>query len=128
MTTEHRNTKQRAAVRSIMSTLGGFRTAQDVHDDLKRMGENIGLATVYRTLQAMGESGELDVVRTPEGVAAYRSCQAGHHHHHLICRACGKAVEVEFSELEPVLDKLAGENGFRELDHEIELFGLCPDC
>lgn len=72
-----RHTRQRAAVSAIMTTLDEFRTAQDVHAELRQRGEAIGLATVYRTLARMAADGEVDSIRTPEGVAAYRRCSAG---------------------------------------------------
>ena len=57
-------------------------------------GTRVGLATVYRNLQAMALDGEVDVIRTPEGEAVYRSCSTDHHHH-VVCRSCGLAVEVD---------------------------------
>src|SRR5690554_1048407 len=88
-----RNTWQRAAVRDLLGRLAEFRTAAQVHDELRELGDKVGLATVYRALQAMAESGEVDVIRTPEGEAAYRRCSTGHHHH-LVCRRCAATVEI----------------------------------
>ncbi|WP_040161128.1 Fur family transcriptional regulator [Nigerium massiliense] len=121
-----RATRQRSAVSALMVGLDEFHTAQEVHDLLRHQGESVGLATVYRNLQAMADDGELDVVRTPDGQSAYRHC-AGHHHHHLICRACGHTVEVEFPNFEETVARVAAEHGFTAVDHEVELFGLCAD-
>lgn len=124
-----RRTRQRAAVAEVVAQLSEFRTAQDIHDLLQSRGDRVGLATVYRTLQALAEAGEADIVRTPEGQFAYRSCgQARHHHHHLICRSCGRTVEVEFEGLEAVINALADQHGFTAVDHDLELFGLCEAC
>ena len=122
-----RHTRQRAAVGSIMATLDEFRTAQEVHARLREQGESIGLATVYRTLARMAADGEVDALRTPEGVAAYRRCSAGHHHH-LVCRECGRTVEVSPPDLEAWADQVGREFGFTRIEHELELFGRCPDC
>ncbi|MBN9104758.1 MAG: transcriptional repressor [Propionibacteriaceae bacterium] len=122
-----RHTRQRAAVSAIMTTLDEFRTAQDVHAELRQRGEAIGLATVYRTLARMAADGEVDSIRTPEGVAAYRRCSAGHHHH-LVCRECGRTVEITPPDLEAWTEQVGREFGFTHLDHELELFGRCPDC
>ena len=61
---------------------------------LRDGGDKVGLATVYRNLQAMAADGEVDVLRTDDGEAVYRACSTGHHHH-LVCRVCGRTVEVE---------------------------------
>ncbi len=123
----HRQTRQRAAVSEALAGVEGFRTAQQVHALLRERGERVALATVYRNLQAMAEAGEVDSVRTPDGLAAYRCC-AGGHHHHLICRRCGHTVEVEFDALERTLSELSRAHGFTRVDHEIELFGWCDAC
>ena len=122
-----RQTRQRAEIRSAVERLATFATAQEIHDRMRHDGSGVGLATVYRTLQAMTGSGELDVVRTPDGQVAYRTCSPGHHHH-LICRSCGRAVEVTIPELEQHVRALAASHGFAEIDHELEFFGLCRAC
>ena len=81
-TSTPRTTWQRTAVRHNLAGVEEFRTASQIHDDLKRLGDKMGLATVYRALQAMAEAGEVDVLRTPDGEGAYRKCSDGHHHHH----------------------------------------------
>lgn len=111
-----------------MTDFDDFRTAQDVHSALLIQGETIGLATVYRRLQTMAQTGEVDAIRTADGALAYRNCQAADHHHHLICRGCGKTQEVALHGVEQMLSDAAAEYSFHELDHEIELFGLCADC
>jgi Fur family ferric uptake transcriptional regulator len=122
-----RHTRQREAVGAIMAALDEFRTAQEVHELLRDRSATVGLATVYRTLARMAADGEIDSIRTPDGVAAYRRCSAGHHHH-LVCRQCGRTVEVTPPDLEVWAQRVASEHGFTDLDHELELFGRCPDC
>lgn len=125
--TTTRNTWQRAAVRDLLGRMTEFRTASQVHDDLRRLGDKVGLATVYRALQAMAEAGEVDVLRTPDGEAAYRRCSTGHHHH-LVCRECGTAVEISARSVEDWAHAVAAEHGFVDAGHEIEIFGLCAAC
>lgn len=128
-TAPQRRTRQRVAVEEVVAGLTEFRSAQEIHDLLEARGERVGLATVYRTLQALADAGEADVVRTPDGQNAYRPCgQARHHHHHLICRSCGRTVEVEFETMEQVVASLARQHGFTAVDHDLELFGLCAAC
>src|SRR5699024_9136283 len=62
---------------------------------MRSTGTPIGLATGYRILQALAEAGEVDVVRTGDGEALYRLCRSTEHHHHLLCRRCGRAVELD---------------------------------
>lgn len=122
-----RNTWQRAAIRDLLSRVEEFRTAAQLHDELRRLGDKVGLATVYRALQAMAEAGEVDVLRTPEGEAAYRQCSDGHHHH-LVCRRCGATVEIAAEPVEEWAAEMARRYGFTDAGHELEIFGLCADC
>ncbi|PNG97279.1 Zinc uptake regulation protein [Streptomyces malaysiensis] len=105
-----------------------FRSAQELHDMLKHRGDSVGLTTVYRTLQSLADAGEVDVLRTTEGEAVYRRCNSEEHHHHLVCRACGKAVEVEGPAVEKWAEAIAAEHGFVDVAHTIEIFGTCCDC
>jgi Fur family ferric uptake transcriptional regulator len=122
-----RSTRQRAAVAAALDAVTDFRSAQELHDLLKQRGENVGLTTVYRTLQSLAESGEVDVLRTGDGESIYRRCSSGHHHH-LVCRICGRAVEVEGPAVERWADKVAAEHGFTEVSHTVEIFGRCANC
>jgi len=103
------------------------RLAQQIHDDLRHHGERIGLTTVYRTLQLMTDAGDLDAIRTNEGETAYRRCSTGHHHH-LVCRVCGRAVEVSGPAVERWANAVAEQYGFREISHDLEIFGTCNTC
>ncbi len=122
-----RPTRQRAAVASALGSVEDFRSAQEVHDLIRRRGEAVGLATVYRTLQALAETGEVDVLRRADGEAVYRRCSSGHHHH-LVCRSCGRTVEVEGPAVERWADRVAAEHGFRDVAHTLEIFGTCDRC
>ena len=122
-----RRTRQRTAVDSILAGRSDFRTAQEIHDDLRQAGERVGLTTVYRTLQAMAEAGELDALRNADGETAYRRCSSGHHHH-LVCRNCGRTVEVSGRAVEKWANAVAAEHGFRDVSHDLEIFGTCDNC
>ena len=122
-----RPTRQRRAVSAALGEVDDFRSAQEIHDLLKRRGERVGLTTVYRTLQTLADSGEVDVLRSPDGESVYRRCSRGHHHH-LICRHCGFAVEVEGPAVERWADRVATEHGFADVSHTVEVFGSCPSC
>lgn len=129
-TTPRRQTRQRALIAEVLNELDEFRSAQEIHDLLRHRGHSIGLATVYRNLQSLVEAERVDVVRTPDGQATYRACgEATHaHHHHLVCRSCGSAVEIAFEGVEERVNAIAREHGFTAVDHSIELHGLCAAC
>jgi len=122
-----RSTRQRTAVNEVLGELAEFRTAQQLHDELRRQGNSIGLTTVYRTLQALADTGDVDVIRTGDGEAAYRRCSTGHHHH-LVCRSCGRTVEVSGPAVERWANAIATEHGFRDVSHDLEIFGTCSSC
>ncbi|MGZ4443711.1 MAG: Fur family transcriptional regulator [Nocardioidaceae bacterium] len=122
-----RPTRQRRAVAACLQTFDDFRSAQDIHDLLKQSGETVGLSTVYRTLQALADGGEVDMLRTEDGEAVYRRCSTAHHHH-LVCRSCGRTVEVEGPTVERWADAVAGQHGFTDVSHTLEIFGTCPSC
>ncbi len=126
--TQRRNTAQRAAILQVLTGTDEFITAQDLHAALRTDGSSIGLATVYRALQDMAGAGDLDTVRKDTGEVLYRQCADAHHHHHLVCRSCGRTEEVEAPGVERWARAVAAEHGFVELNHEVELFGLCPQC
>ena len=123
-----RATRQRAAITELLDSLDEFRSAQELHDELRRRGENIGLTTVYRTLQAMSTAKLVDTLRTDTGESVYRVCSGQHHHHHLVCRDCGATVAVAGREVEAWAAEVAVEHGFSDVSHTIEIFGTCASC
>jgi len=128
MTTDAlRPTRQRKAVAAALADIEGFRSAQEVHALLASDGTKVGLSTVYRTLQAMADHGELDVLRTDEGEALYRRCSS-EHHHHLVCRSCGATVEVEGPTVEKWTKAVAADHGYTDVSHTLEVFGTCANC
>lgn len=123
-----RSTRQRVAVSALLDRLDDFRSAQEIHEELRRTGDGIGLTTVYRTLQTLADGGEVDVLRTGTGEALYRRCASVEHHHHLVCRRCGHTVEIEGPAVETWAQRVAETHGFSELSHTAEIFGLCQEC
>ena len=126
--TRVRGTRQAEALASVLGSLPGFNSAQQIHAELRRRGERVGLTTVYRHLQVLSEDGQLDTIRDASGETLYRRCRSEAHHHHLVCRRCGTSVEVEGRAVEQWAEKVAAEAGFTAMDHTVELFGLCSRC
>ena len=119
-----RPTRQRIAVTEALASFDDFRSAQEIHELLDRRGAKVGLATVYRTLQRLSESREVDMLRTEDGEAVYRRC-SGTHHHHLVCRECGATVEIEGPAVERWTNAMAAEHGYADVSHTLEIFGTC---
>ena len=94
---------------------------------LRQRGAKVGLTTVYRTLQLLVDAGEVDTMRMPTGEQFYRRCGRSHHHH-LVCRGCATTVEVEGPAVEHWTQAMAGEHGYADVSHTLEIFGTCPDC
>lgn len=122
-----RMTRQRAAVESALDSRGDFRSAQELHEELRAQDVAIGLTTVYRALQALSDEGAVDVIVRDDGEAVYRRCST-HHHHHLVCRDCRATIEVEAPSVEAWAHGVADQHGFSDVTHTVEIFGICPDC
>ena len=121
-----RNTRQKDAIRTELRDCNGFISAQELHRRLEDAGEKVGLATVYRQLNALADAGEADTVRL-DGQQLFRLCGDDGHHHHLVCRKCGRTVEIE-PPSESWLRGIADRHGFTVERHTLEVFGLCPEC
>jgi Fur family ferric uptake transcriptional regulator len=122
-----RNTRQRAQVSEAIRSCNSFVTAQDLHQQLAERGVLIGLSTVYRSLGALAATGEIDAVRNSSGEMTYRVCTQAHHHH-LICRKCGRTVEIAAPSLERWASDTARRYGFSDAEHTLEISGVCPGC
>ncbi|AZI56861.1 transcriptional repressor [Nakamurella antarctica] len=125
---QRRNTSQRAAISDLLSETGEFASAQDLHSQLRSGGSTVGLATVYRALQEMAAAGDVDSVRNESGEILYRRCAQPLHHHHLVCRSCGNTQEIDAPHVEKWARTVAQDFGFTDVDHHMELFGLCAAC
>jgi len=122
-----RQTRQRSAVLALLDDQEGFRTSQDLHALLRERGDAVGLATVYRALQALVDDGQVDVLRSADGEAAYRRCSPVHHHH-LVCRSCGRTTDVDCAVgAAPCLIPSAT-GGFVVDEAEVVFWGLCAGC
>jgi Fur family ferric uptake transcriptional regulator len=125
---QERSTRQKRALGAVLDAADGFRSAQELHAELRAHGQNVGLTTVYNQLRTLVESGDLDAFRAGDGEMRYRRCATDSHHHHLVCRRCGRALEVEGPEVERWTAGLALQHGFVDVTHTVEVFGTCGDC
>ena len=127
--TEHpRSTPQRQAVLDALGGVGDFRSAQEVHELLAARGSGVGLATVYRTLEVLVESGLVRAQDFGEGFRRYEPVPGQADHEHLICERCGRVVEFQNERLERMLPVIADEHGFQHRRQRVEIYGVCRDC
>ena len=122
-----RSTRQRGDVLALLKQTSNSLSAQQLHHMLRERGIKVGLTTVYRTLQLLVDAGDADVTRVSGGEQVFRLCSPSHHHH-LVCRECGKTIEVNGPAAERWADRVAAEHGFTEVGHTIEIFGTCAAC
>jgi len=125
---QERSTRQKRALAAVLGASDGFRSAQELHAELQAQGENIALTTVYNQVRALADAGELDALRSDDGETRYRRCVSDDHHHHLVCRHCGTAIEVEGPQVERWAAKTAKQHGFIDITHTVEIIGSCPAC
>ena len=129
---QHKMTPQRQEVlQIILDRPGKHLSAEDVHDILREKKSEIGLATVYRSLELLSELGVLQRMEFGDGRSRYEintTDPSVHHHHHLICMKCGKVMEFEDDLLENLEQDIEEKSGFRIANHEVKFFGYCKEC
>lgn len=123
-----RRSRKRTLVHDLVAELNSFTSTQDIHHLLRDRGEAMGLSTVYRNLQVLADAREIETLRSEDGEVLYRKCEVRQHHHHLVCRQCGRAIEVQGPAVERWAEQAAQENGYSDVAHTVEIFGVCPAC
>lgn len=127
-------TKQRLLVlEAIAACPDKHLTAEEILELVKVGYPEIGLATIYRTIQLFAELRLIDRINLDDGFVRYEignpyACEQKHHHHHLICRKCGKVISFQDDLLEELEKKITETTGFVIVDHEVKLYGCCAEC
>ena len=104
-------------------------SAEDIYGMVKQNNPEIGLATVYRTLDLFAELDILQKMDFGDGRSRYEFCTSEvHHHHHLICLSCGKVMEFGDDLLESLESTIEKKSRFRIVDHELKFYGYCAKC
>ena len=125
--TPHRLTKQRRLILRKLAAMKKYVSAKDLHARLAVHAPRIGLATVYRTLDALRELGIVATAAQPHSETAYLLCRTGHHHH-AICTRCGRVDDVPCRALPRYERILTNALRFRITEHQLEFYGLCARC
>ncbi len=129
---QHKLTPQRQIVLQIfLDHPGEHLSAEDVHDILRNQKSDIGLATVYRSLELLNDLGILQKMEFGDGCSRYEvnTTDPGlHHHHHLVCTKCGKVMEFADDLLDELEQKIESKSGFHIENHEVKFLGICKEC
>ncbi len=127
-------TNQRILVLKALTEKGdNHLTAEQIYELVRVDFPDIGLATVYRTIQVLLELKLIDRVNFDDGIERYELARtkadgSKHHHHHMICLKCGKVFEFEQDMMEGLEDEIREKTGFEVVDHEVKLYGYCTEC
>jgi Fur family ferric uptake transcriptional regulator len=121
-------TRQRDLVAQVVFLSEDHLSVEGIRRELKRQGERVGTATVYRTLDLLLESGLVRAHEFGEGFKRYEPVVAQADHEHLICERCSRVIEFANERLERMLPALADEHGFQHRRHRVEIYGVCRNC
>jgi Fur family transcriptional regulator, ferric uptake regulator len=121
-------TKQRRAVLEAFLASKEHLTAEELYKVVSAKEPKIGLATVYRTLALLTESGLAAELDFGDGHKRYEQNFEHSHHDHMICTQCGKIIEFHNSLIEKLQEDVAREHGFTMTTHKLDMFGICKDC
>lgn len=120
-------TGPRRSIATLIAAQDSPFTAADLVSEARGRQFTIGRATVFRTLETLVGLGAIERIDLPSGDHAYVSCEPTHHHH-VVCKRCGRTEEIDDAGLRSVVREVADQTGFRIDEHRLELFGLCPHC
>ena len=126
-TAGYKITPQRRAVWEAFQAQGDFPTAHQILDAVRRTQPDVSLDTIYRTLALLTDLGLVHEIFRPAG-SVYELTAPDHHHHHLVCTACGRTECIDVCPMTPLYEREAAKKGFRITSHIFEFYGLCRKC
>ncbi len=125
----HRSGGARRAVVELLGRQHCCLTAQEIFDQLRAEGRRVGTASVYRALEQLTRDGFVQRIDIGAGTSRFEPIHAGgEHHHHLVCRSCGRVEEIDLAGLDLRLSAIARKRGYASLGHTVEIAGICADC
>ena len=123
--------QRRAIVEILLKNKDKHLSSEEIYDLVRVDCPEIGLATVYRTMQLLDEVGAISKLNLDDGCIRYEidlSDSDSHHHHHLICKKCGNIIEVKEDLLDDIEEQIERIYKFGIVDHDVKFYGLCEDC
>ena len=125
----YRRAGARESVVEFLSRQNCCLSAHEIHDGLRKARRRVGMASVYRALETLAELRLVKRVDAGDGIARFEPLRPdGDHHHHLVCRDCGRVEAFSDPRLERAIDKIAHGVGYAVDEHEVVLTGACEDC
>ena len=123
----YRITPQRLMILNAINGASGHVSAEEIYESIRKSYPGLNISTVYRTLELLKEMGL--VTETDMGDGRVRFHSAGHeHHHHLVCSACGKVIDLDEEMFAPLISMLKAKYAFHADLHHMAIFGRCKDC
>lgn len=123
-----KSTRQRTLIVETFFGSEGHLSVEELWDKVRGADARVSVATVYRTMKLLSDSGLAHARNFGDGQTRYEAAVGRHHHDHLICTNCGTIVEFENDRIEAMQDAVARRHGFKVTSHKMELYGLCKDC
>ena len=125
----YKMTSQRKAIlKKIIENQGSHLSAEEIYEQVKEDDPNIGLATIYRTLELLCDLGIIHKLNFDDKCRRYELDKENEHHHHLICFECGEITEFNDDILEDFEENIKDEHSFEVVDHRIKFYGYCRVC
>lgn len=120
--------QRKLVVETLLEHSGSHLSAEDIYGLIKERHPEIGLATVYRTLELLSELNVLLKLDFGDGRCRYEFSEDTHHHHHLICLKCGRVEEFAEDLLDRLEEEVERRSGFDVTDHQVKFYGRCREC
>jgi len=127
---ERRSEHRDLIMECISNSPGKHLSAEQVFDEVRKRHPGIGVATVYRNLRQLEDSGAITRTAFPGEAALYEAASPSgpHMHHHLVCVSCGKVEDLEADLLDELERHVEQKKGFKVQDHRLQIFGVCAAC
>lgn len=123
-----KSTRQRDLIIDTFFDTPGHLSVEELWSKVRTQDARVSVATVYRTMKLLQESGLAHARNFGDGQTRYEAAHGKDHHDHLICTGCGTIVEFENDRIETMQEAVARRHGFKVTSHKMELYGLCRDC
>jgi Fur family ferric uptake transcriptional regulator len=123
-----KSTRQRSLIIDIFFGMHGHLSVEEVWARVRQDDPRVSVATVYRTMKLLAESGLAHARNFGDGQTRYEPAVGREHHDHLICTRCGTIIEFENDQIERMQEAVARRHGFKVTSHKMELYGLCKSC
>ena len=122
--------QRREILKVLISSSGKHLTCDEIYEKVKKSCPEIGIATVYRTLQILESTKKINRLNLDDGYVRFELNvnEETHNHHHLICKLCGNVSEVRIDLLEDLESNIEKNYDFRIMDHDLKFFGICSKC